>query len=155
MSGGSKPDAHDIRGFWAGLQQAKWLGSRQWWPRFLFHFTDVQNAANILQDGCLLSRSTAVSLGHMVTDNASPDIIGQTDPAWAGYVRLYFRPRTPTQYRNEGFRPEGQRELGAHCPVPVFFLFDAESVLCRADSLFTPGSGAAHAQPLHRAVDLA
>jgi hypothetical protein len=52
----------------------------------------------------------------------------------------YFRPRTPTQYNNEGFRPVGQRELNSHCPVPVFFLFNSKELLTRKDILFSKGS---------------
>ena len=30
------------------------LGSVGWWPRYVYHFTDVHNAASIVQSGCLL-----------------------------------------------------------------------------------------------------
>lgn len=49
----------------------------------------------------------------------------------------FFRPKTPTQYRNEGFLPPEQRYLHAHCPVPVFFLFDAVSILSLPESEFS------------------
>ena len=68
------------------------------------------------------------------------EVIAQTAPQWKEYVRLYFRPRTPTHYRNEGFRPAGQRELDSHCPVPVYFILDAATVLSLADSLFSDGN---------------
>ena len=83
----------------------------------------------------------------MRVDIAAPDIIDHTDAEWQDYVRLYFRPRTPTQYLNEGFRPVSRLQLGAHCPVPVYLLFDAYQVLSRQDSLFTEGNLAAGAQP--------
>ncbi len=106
-------------------------GHPTWWPRFVYHFTDVRNAAAILQNDCLYSRAEASRLGLMQVDNASAEIIGQTRPEHLEFVRLYFRPRTPTQYRNEGIRPGGRRELSAHCPVPVYFCFDALGVLSR------------------------
>lgn len=60
-------------------------------------------------------------------------------------MRLYFRPRTPTQYQVEGLRPKGQfGSLQAHMPVPVFFLFDAKDILTRASTKFSNGNLAAH-----------
>ena len=126
------------------LRQAPWLGTaRAWWPYFLFHCTDVRNVASILTSGELLSRVQATTAGKLATDIASPDIIERTSLRFQDYVRLYFRPRTPTQFRNEGFRPQGQLYSGAHCPVPVYFLFRAKEVLSRADSQFTAGNVAA------------
>jgi len=84
----------------------------------------------------------------LLVDIASPTVIKATDAEWLDYVRLYFRPRTPTQYRNEGMRPTDQRELGgAHCPVPVCLLFDSVSVLARSDSLYTDGNLASGSIP--------
>lgn len=117
------------------------LGNRHWWPRYVYHFTDVCNAASIVQTGYVYSRAEAERLDLMQVDNASPEIIGRTRPEQLDYVRLYFRPRTPTQYRNEGIRPEGQRELGgAHCPIPVYFCFDALATLAQDDTEFSDGN---------------
>jgi hypothetical protein len=77
----------------------------------------------------------------MQVDNASPAVIQQTQPEYTDYVRLYFRPRTPTQYRNEGIRPIQQRELeGAHCPMPIYFCFDALSILALDETEFSNGN---------------
>lgn len=76
----------------------------------------------------------------MGTDNASVDVIAQTPPSRRDYVRLYFRPRTPTFFRNEGIRPFAQREMHAHCPVPVAFLFDAKHVLGMVGTQFSDGN---------------
>jgi hypothetical protein len=117
------------------------LGDRHWWPRFVYHFTDVRNAASIITTGYLYSRLEAERLGLMQVDNASPQIIAQTRTEHKQYARLYFRPRTPTQYRNEGIRPTGQRELGgAHCPIPVYFCFGALEVLGQDDTEFSDGN---------------
>lgn len=74
---------------------------------------------------------------QMVTDNASLDVLRNTDEEWKKYVRLYFRPRTPTQNNNEGFRPEFYRENNAHCPVPVYFLFSSKKLLSRKNVYFS------------------
>ena len=56
-------------------------------------------------------------------------------------MRLYFRPRTPTQHQIEGFRPARQlNSLGKHMPVPVFFLFDAREILTRKTTRFSTGN---------------
>lgn len=143
-----KQNAENIVAHLRTIKDQPWLSeSQRWWPGHLFHFTDLTNAVKILGDGQLTSRSELERTGGLVTDIASPDIISNTEPRWKEYVRLYFRPRTPTQYRNEGFRPIGQRELNAHCPVPVSFIFDAEPILTRPSTLFSDRNLAAGAEP--------
>lgn len=145
MKPAEKPDAERIVARLEALKQESWLrGAQSWWPDFLFHVTDAQNAANILKSGHLLSRARCEQTGVMAFDNASGQVLAGTDPAWKEFVRLYFRPMTPFQYRTEGFRPSGQRSsLDAYCPMPVVFLFDAAPVLTRADTLFSDGNLAA------------
>lgn len=111
------------------------------WTSFCFHFTNLNNAVSILQSGMLVSRNKALETGIMENENASADVINQTDDEWKKYVRLYFRPRTPTQYNNEGFRSKANLgSLQAHCPFPVFFLFDLEETLQKANCYFTKNS---------------
>jgi hypothetical protein len=128
---------------------AKWskqLSGQEWWPRFVYHYTDVQNAVNILKTGMLYSRADAARLGLMISENASRSVIEQTRTAHLQFARFYFRPRTPTQFRNEGIRPPNRRwqpdsnHPPAHCPVPVFFCFDALSVLAQDDTEFSNGN---------------
>lgn len=145
-----------ISRFLDALKKETWLGANSWWPDYLFHFTDILNAVSILREGALLSRNEVQSRGLMATDNASPEIIGNTDDKWKGYARLYFRPRTPTQASNEGFRPPQRWNYNAHCPVPIYFIFDSKSVLARPDARFTTGSLATNSTPdiLSKAADL-
>ena len=111
------------------------------WTSFCFHFTNLNNAVSILQNGMLVSRNKALESGIMENENASIDVINQTDEEWKQYVRLYFRPRTPTQYNNEGFRSKSNLgALQAHCPFPVFFLFDLERTLQKPNCYFTKNS---------------
>ena len=117
------------------------LVDHPWWPKYIYHFTDVQNAVNIIQSGHLFNRSEAIRQHLMAVDNASPEIIRQTHTEYQQFVRLYFRPRTPTLFCNEGIRPINQRVLdGAHCPIPIYFCFDAISVLSRDDCQYSDGN---------------
>lgn len=133
-----KMEADRIKEHLQRLGGSPWLGpARRWWPKFLFHFSDLRNVVSILESGRLLPRSQC----EMAVDSASPQVIEQTDERWKQYVRFYFRPRTPTQFHNEGIRPVAQLgALQAHCPMPVFLLFDAIDVLTREDTEFSRGS---------------
>lgn len=150
-----KSDADAIRACLGRLETQAWLGGdRASWPRYLFHVTDIRNAASILASGHLLSRAAAQQLGVMRTDNASPDIISRTSRIVLDYVRLYFRPRTPTFFLNEGIRPLNARQLGSHCPVPVALLFDSSEILTRSDAKFSGGNLAKRPILLSRSDDL-
>ena len=102
-----------------------------WWTNFLFHFTDVHNASRILYDGWIYSRKQAIEKAIMVNDNASRAVIEATNTDTKCYGRLYFRPLTPTQYHNEGYKPVEIRDSGinASCPVPIFFCLNSNATL--------------------------
>ena len=103
----------------------------EWWPNFFYHFTDVHNAVNILKSGWIFSRDKAADEGVMVNNNASRAVIDVTTSQSKGYGRLYFRPLTPTQYHNEGYKPLKVRnpEINASCPVPVFLCLSSVATL--------------------------
>ncbi len=113
-------------------------GSRKWWPDWLFRSDHVENAAAVLNSGMLLSRAAAEHDRLIAKDAGSPQHIGQLTAEHRRYVRLYFRPRTPTQYVNEGIRPKHKIQLAAHMPVPVYLLFSA-SLLMEAGVSFSRG----------------
>lgn len=103
-----------------------------WWPKFAYHYTDVKNAVSILDSGFLYSRASAKQLGLMQNDNASRQVIDMTQTEAISCVRFYFRPLTPTQYYNEGYKHPQLRyddDENANMPVPIFFLFDLEKLL--------------------------
>lgn len=132
-----KPDADRIRAKLTALQQLPSLGSRSWWPLYVFHFAELKNAVSILESGSLACRNQNL----MKVDTASPDVIGNTGNEWKAYARFYFRPRTPTQYQVEGFRPVGQfGSLGKHCPMPFILMFEAADVVTRATTAFSTGN---------------
>ena len=137
-------DVRRISRFLADLKNSAWLGTaRRWWPDYLFHYTDIGNALSIIREGALFSRNEAQRRGLMATDNASPSIIDNTNDEWKDYVRLYFRPKTPTQFRNEGFRPIRNRYYDAHCPLPIYFIFDSKEILTLPGCRFSDGNLAA------------
>ena len=134
-----KPDAEDIRAHMRGLAASLRLrGPRSGWPNWLFRSDHVENTAAILNSGKLLSRAAAESDQLIVKDSGSPNLIRQLTSEHRRYVRLYFRPRTPTQYVNEGIRPAHKIQYEAHMPVPVYLLFSA-SLLMEEGVRFTRG----------------
>ncbi|MBI5788447.1 MAG: DUF4433 domain-containing protein [Candidatus Schekmanbacteria bacterium] len=136
-----KRDANKIIAHIEELKKQSWLTeSQKWWPDYLFHFTDIKNAVEILSGGQLLSRAELDRKGAITTDIANPSVISVTPDVYKEYVRLYFRPRTPTQYCNEGFRPENQKgKDGEYCPFPVVFMFDAKKTLSSQTTRFSNG----------------
>lgn len=106
------------------------------WPALLFHHAPVENAAQIITEGQLCSR--------LATDHRRP-----RDVAGAGvidhrhraheFTRLYFRPRTPTQYHIEGIRRPAECSYGpdAHAPILTMFMFDARSILTMPTTRFS------------------
>ncbi len=138
-----KHDADQIRTVLDNLSQLDWVrrSERRWWPRLLFHYTDIQNAVHILSSGYLYSRQHLEDERLLAVTSGSDEVLAGTRSEIKNYVRLYFRPKTPTQFHAEGIK--SARNLSrssypdAHCPFPVFFLFDSAEILCREDSLFS------------------
>lgn len=139
-----KRDSKAIEAFLDDLKSQAWLmKARSWWPSYLFRFENVEAAAAILNAGSLLSRHEAETTQTLLKDCASPEVISGTAAEWKKHVRLYFRPRTPTQFHAEGIRTRDKYGLGSHCPVPVVFLFDSKDLLTREEALFSAGTLAA------------
>lgn len=136
-----KPDSDKIIDFLDNLVKESWLGSvRSKWVKYVFHYTDIRNAVEILRNEKLLCRTELERTGKMLVDNASRTIISATEADVKNYVRLYFRPKTPTQYNNEGIRPTNEQSLESHCPVPIFFLFDSKMILTKTGCQFAEGN---------------
>lgn len=130
----------------------------KWWPNFAYHFTDVMNAAGILSSGVLYSRTEAVRNNRMVNNNASTQVINITDNAVRSSVRFYFRPLTPTQYYNEGYKHKELRfdsadkdgSIGANVPIPVFLTFRLNELLNEDRIMFSEFSQAGHGAQLYK-----
>ncbi|MDC7746215.1 DarT ssDNA thymidine ADP-ribosyltransferase family protein [Rhizobium binxianense] len=122
---------------WEGwLSQPQHIAHRARWPNYLFHHSPLQNAIEILRSGQLRSRNDPNN-PHPV-DVAAPGVIDARHEAHE-FVRLYFRPCTPTQYRIEGIRKAGEAKYGdqSHAPFLVMFVLDARSILTRAGTYFS------------------
>lgn len=115
-----KRDSRAFRRYLTDLRAEPWLGERHWWTYFLFYFADVTDVARILTEG-----------------EIKPPNKRRSD-RWDRTVRLYFRPRTPDLFGCEGIRPEDQQPT-SHCPMPVYLLFDLESVITMAEARFSEG----------------
>lgn len=130
--------------------------SIKWWPKFAYHYTDIQNAVNIISTGFLLSRIKATEANLMTNDNASIQVINMTESTATSHVRFYFRPLTPTQYYNEGFKHHQIRyceDQNANVPVPIFFAFDLEKLLNNPRTKFSELSQAGYSAPVYSGVD--
>lgn len=110
---------------------------RRHWPARLFRHEPLENAVKILRSGVLLSRREAAD--EIERDIAPADIIGRTAAAH-GSVRLYFRPKSPTQYHIEGIRKPHELYQGRHAPVLIIFVFRAEDILTQEGVQFSDGN---------------
>lgn len=109
---------------------------RRWITDYIYHFTNVTNISSILESGMLYARANPKCCAE--NENAEVSIIEGTNEYVTEYVRFYFRPKTPTQYRNEGIKSEDEMGLYmAHCPIPVFLLFDFDKLFMRPDCFFS------------------
>lgn len=109
---------------------------RRHWPECLFHHAPLENALSILKTGMLRSRNDPDN--QRQRDIAAPEINQARDHAH-DLVRLYFRPKTPTQYHIEGIRKSGECQFGdqAHAPFLVMLVLDAHRILTLPDTQFS------------------
>jgi hypothetical protein len=126
-------DAHIAH--WEAELDKPWYIHRQKWPSRLFHHAPIENAVQILRDGSLRSRSDPNN--KRTKDVAAAGVIDARVHAH-DFARLYFRPRTPTQFHIEGIRKAGECQYGeaSHAPVLVMLIFDARSVLSLSTTKF-------------------
>lgn len=93
---------------------------------YVYHYTHVENAAEIIKSGKLNSRTCANIKGFK--NSASIHQLDITRNFVHDHVRFYFRPLTPTQYYNEGLGRQYGEE-NPNCPVPVFFRISLSKIL--------------------------
>lgn len=109
---------------------------RKHWPTRLFHHAPLETALTIINDGNLRARNDP--LRRQLQDVAADGVIYNRQDAH-GRVRLYFRPRNPTQFHIEGIRKDADCLYGsnAHAPILVMFVLNAKPVLTRPDVVFS------------------
>lgn len=122
--------------YWSNQLSTGYYSYRKHWPAWLFHHAPLETALAIIKDGHLRSRNDP--LRKQMQDVAAGGVIDNRQEAH-GRVRLYFRPRNPTQFHIEGIRKGVDCQYGpnAHAPVLVMFVLDAKRVLTRPDVLFS------------------
>lgn len=146
---------------------------------YIYHFTHLFNAIEVIKSRKILSRDRAEELGLLKFDSAG-SVVMRSNLAHP-YARFYFRPCTPTQYYNEALGADSQlgyynkrgewkskypKAIGLglpKCPIPVFFRFDIEEVLAQMPELCfysdrnmqsnTPNVYAVMAHPNHLGVE--
>lgn len=111
----------------------------------IWHFTDINNMANILSYSMIASKNYCEQRKLSINDNASSKVNDVNTQNWVhNYARFYLRPKTPTQYRNQGIfaKTRGKdytrrvfknnklwEDKPAHLPVPVFITFSLKEFL--------------------------
>ena len=110
---------------------------RQHWPQRLFRHEPLENAVKILQSGVLLSRDSAAA--DIARDIAPTEIIGRRVDAHR-FARLYFRPKSPTQFRIEGIKKPNELYQGRHAPILIIMVFRASDILTRQGVEFSDGN---------------
>jgi hypothetical protein len=68
-----------------------------------YHMTSIENIISVLEEGLLYSRNKAESLNKLIVDMKelipeTENVLKNTPRGIQNYVRLYFRPKTPTFY---------------------------------------------------------
>ncbi len=121
--------------------------SINWWPRYLYHFTDVNHAVSIIDSEWIYDR-VSVEAKHLAkTDAASHNVLNVTGDEIKHCGRLYMRPLTPTQFYSEGYKPKSvrhERYKDANCPALVFFLLDTVKTLELPGMFFVECGAAGH-----------
>jgi len=159
MAALEKSDAAQIRSFLQELSNQDWVRrtERRVWPQYAFHYTDLRNAVRILETNSLLSRQQLESMGALPVSSGSNEVLAWTETWIKDCVRFYFRPKTPTQYYAEGVKSQvflkTSKFPDAHCPVPVFFLFDLADLLCMQETKFSDRGLGSHTHRILSNVD--
>lgn len=125
-------DAHIAK--WEQWADRPYYSHRKHWPSRLFHHAPVENAVRILTEGVLRARADPHI--DLKRDIAGEGVIDVRVDAHT-YVRMYFRPRTPTQFHIEGVRKKHECEFGFQAPILIMFVLDARPILTRAGTRFS------------------
>ena len=112
-------------------------GYRVRWPSRLFRHESLENILQVLGSSRLLSRRDAA---NAIQRDVAPEVIISANAAAHGFARLYFRPRTPTQYRIEGIRRAEEIWNERHAPILYMLVFKSRDILVRNETRFSRGN---------------
>ncbi|UBK87382.1 DarT ssDNA thymidine ADP-ribosyltransferase family protein [Clostridium perfringens] len=108
------------------VKQVEFLKSRYGF-RGLFHFTDFSNLKSIFNLKKLSSRSYCENNKIKFTDGAEHSVLDRASDYVHNCVRFYYRPKTPTLYKNEGIKLKEYCDK-VHIPIPVYLIFDEKLI---------------------------
>lgn len=108
---------------------------------YVYHFTHMFNAIEVIRTRKILSRNRASELGLLKYD-AAGSVVHRSAKAHP-FARFYYRTGTQTQFYNECLgKQRGSKYFGSAesnglpmCPMPVFFKFDLQEVLAKHANL--------------------
>ena len=123
------------------------LNDHSWGKPYIYHFTHLFNAIEVMKSRKILSRNRATELGLLKYD-AAGSVVHRSSKAHP-YARFYYRTGTQTQFYNECLGKQYntkyyERARGnglPMCPMPVFFKFDLQEVLTKLPSLCSYSTG--------------
>lgn len=118
-------NVNEAKDFRAKLIQLLNISYSDWGNGFVFHFTHIENAIQIINSRRILSRNYAQKMKFK--DSASIKQIERTRSTVHQFARFYFRPLTPTQWHNEGLG-SNRLDQNPKCPVPIFFKLKIEDI---------------------------
>lgn len=108
---------------------------------YVYHFTHMFNAIEVIRTKKILSRNRAQELGLLKYD-AAGSVVNRSAKAHP-FARFYYRTGTQTQFYNECLGKDATMDYYNRaldnglpmCPMPVFFKFDLQEVLSKRSSL--------------------
>ena len=123
------------------------LNDYSWGKPYIYHFTHLFNAIEVIKTRKILSRNRAVELGLLKYD-AAGSVVHRSSKAHP-YARFYYRTGTQTQFYNECLGKQYNTEYYERargnglpmCPMPVFFKFDLQEVLTKYPTLCCYSNG--------------
>lgn len=114
---------------------------------YIYHFTHMFNAIEVIRTRKILSRNRANELGLLKYD-AAGSVVNRSAKAHP-FARFYYRTGTQTQFYNECLGKDRKMDYYNSalnnglpmCPMPVFFKFDLQEVLSKHANLCSYSTG--------------
>ena len=128
---------------------------------YIYHFTHLFNAVEVIRTQKILSRNRAQELGLLKYD-AAGSVVNRSAKAHP-YARFYYRTGTQTQFYNECLGKDRTMKYYDRaltnglpmCPMPVFFKFNLQEVLTKHASqcYYSTGNMQTNWARIYRVID--